>query len=427
LTDCDDRYPFLTQKTYPSSQIFAKILTMRIEVLVPDENPVFYDLDKPRMVVGTDLECDIILSHSDVSRQHLIIIKDGDSYFVMDKGSTNGSYLNEERLIPGRKLEFNSFFPVRLGTDVLISLVSDEEGLAEEVEKIEIPIPKAYAQKAQPVRDEATRAISLKDLKEAKTEKLVKRRTEIKKVAAADPKNAKVKTKKKKKFQFTSAHFGAIAIMAVAFYFNNPFEKKIVEKTPEEIRLDEEGRIIEKNKRKVIAEKLKDSLPNFVPEFAKKMSDPKCEGDVAFLCENLKTQFTPPWGAIRSNENILVFINFAPFLEEARKILAPTVVEATPSKVTFSDEDIRRFAAALFMTNALKSVPDFTIYGKAKFIFGFYLPDDPKVLKMMTSVDPAKLGSLKFSIPYRRLMDIKDKGTKISEVISDSYDSHYFP
>ncbi len=412
---------------------------MRIEVLAPDENPVFYDLNKPRMVVGSDLECDIILSHIDVSRQHLTILKEGDAYFVMDKGSTNGSYLNEERLIPGRRVEFNSFFPVRLGTDILISLVSDEEGLVKELEKIEIPIPKAYAEKAHPIRDEATRAISLKDLKAAKTETLVKRRTEIKKAAIADPKAAKTKAKKKKKFKFTSAHFGALAILLVGLYFNNPFEKKIVEvkALPEEVRLDEEGRVIGKNKPPVIKENKEATLASFVPEFAKNVDEAKCQGDLTLLCESLKMEISSEWGAVRTKDDILIFINFASYLDQAKKILAPTVVgetqppaptEPPTPQTTYTEEDISKFAAALFMTDALKNVPDFTVYGNARLIFGFYNPfETPKVLKMITSVKPTSLGSMKYIIPYRRLMEVKDKGTKITDVINGSYDSVFLP
>ncbi len=403
------------KKLVSGSGIFAKISLMRIEVLVADENPVFYDVNSPRVVVGSDIECDIILSHSEVSRQHLIIIKEGDSYFLMDKGSTNGSYINEERLIPGRRVEFNSFFPVRIGRDILISLVSDEEGVSEPIEKIEIPVPKTYQEKSNPNREDATRAISLKELKEAKTEKLVKRRTEIKKSAAADPKNSKTPKKKKKPFfKITSAYFGAISILLIAFYFNNPFEKKVVLVKPVEPKVDEEGRLISNKVAVVSSKSIEEELTKLIPDVINKFSSEKCLGNILFVCEVINANMGPPWGAVLTPSGVMIFLEFQ------KQILEASQVFNDPQK--HSEKDIEELAVLFYLSDALKSDTDFSGLNGSKFIFSFYdtKPQPPEV-RAIAVVDPLRLASLRFVFPRGRLISALGKGQKVQELTRDFY------
>jgi pSer/pThr/pTyr-binding forkhead associated (FHA) protein len=380
---------------------------MRIEVHIPDQPPVLYDLNRPTMVVGSSRHCDIIITESYISRQHLSIVKEGELCFVMDMKSTNGSYIDEEKLIPGQRVDFNSFFPVRLGAEVLLFLINDEENKSEILDKNQNSIPKPHL--TIPEREDVTRVASLKDLREASTHKLIDKRTDVKK-------------DEKKKNNFTGGYVVALLILGVGFYFNNPFKVKDqeVKVIPQDVRLDSEGRVIGKNKPVFLQEKKPLSLLTFVPEFSEKMNETKCQGDLSLLCENLKSDISSPWGAVKSKNDILIFVNFAPYLDNAKKILVPTV--------STSDEEVTKFGAALFMIDALKTVPDFTIYGEAKLIFGFYLMNESaKTLKILTSVNPTSLGSLRFIIPSRRLMEVKDKPAQINDVIKDSYDSLYLP
>ncbi len=57
-----------------------------------------YDLDKEEMVVGRDLGNDIVVSDADISRRHAHLVLQGDVYMIEDLGSTNGTYVNGERL-----------------------------------------------------------------------------------------------------------------------------------------------------------------------------------------------------------------------------------------------------------------------------------------------------------------------------------------
>ena len=48
------------------------------------------ELDKPRTVIGRSRECDIQVADSNVSRQHAELLHEGDRYWIVDLGSTNG-------------------------------------------------------------------------------------------------------------------------------------------------------------------------------------------------------------------------------------------------------------------------------------------------------------------------------------------------
>lgn len=100
---------------------------MRLEVLVDKQEPLIYPLDKEQILIGSSENCDIMLKVEGISRKHALLICNVDEFFIIDQGSTNGTFINEERLVPGRRFEFTSFFPVRLGESVLLTLLSDDE------------------------------------------------------------------------------------------------------------------------------------------------------------------------------------------------------------------------------------------------------------------------------------------------------------
>jgi hypothetical protein len=103
-------------------------MNMRLEVTIGSDEPIIYSLSESKIQVGSGDSCDISLpSSKGISRKHLEIKIEGEKVFVADLGSSNGSFINEERLVPGAKKEFTSFFPVKLAEDVYISLLTDEE------------------------------------------------------------------------------------------------------------------------------------------------------------------------------------------------------------------------------------------------------------------------------------------------------------
>ncbi len=62
-----------------------------------------YEFDQPLITIGRLKENDIQLPLSTVSGYHAQIVKEGDNYYLVDRGSINGTYLNGQRLVAGEK------------------------------------------------------------------------------------------------------------------------------------------------------------------------------------------------------------------------------------------------------------------------------------------------------------------------------------
>ncbi|MCP4190643.1 MAG: response regulator [Planctomycetaceae bacterium] len=77
--------------------------------LVPLDGSKSIVLTQPRLSVGRDPSCDIVLSHSDVSHQHCLLYMYGGWWYVKDLRSANGTRLNkvpidQKRIAPGAVL-----------------------------------------------------------------------------------------------------------------------------------------------------------------------------------------------------------------------------------------------------------------------------------------------------------------------------------
>ncbi|MGC9221512.1 MAG: FHA domain-containing protein [Solirubrobacteraceae bacterium] len=57
-----------------------------------------FALDHPRLSVGRRPDSDIFLDDITVSRDHAVIVKRGEQYFIDDCGSLNGTYVNRRRI-----------------------------------------------------------------------------------------------------------------------------------------------------------------------------------------------------------------------------------------------------------------------------------------------------------------------------------------
>ena len=64
-------------------------------------------LDKPVFTVGRKPDNDIVLSHPTVSGHHCKIYSAGDSWFVEDLNSTNGTFVNGKRMLKAAGLRRN--------------------------------------------------------------------------------------------------------------------------------------------------------------------------------------------------------------------------------------------------------------------------------------------------------------------------------
>jgi len=63
-----------------------------------DPNGHEHRLPAQSAIIGRAMECDVVITSKSVSREHTRIRREGRRWFVEDLGSTNGTYLNDERV-----------------------------------------------------------------------------------------------------------------------------------------------------------------------------------------------------------------------------------------------------------------------------------------------------------------------------------------
>lgn len=91
----------------------------------PDPGTVV-DLDKDVMVFGRDTAVDIVLGDSEVSRKHARITRSPGGYVLEDLNSTNGTFVNGERLVSPHVLSPGDLIGVGENVTMTFDVVSPE-------------------------------------------------------------------------------------------------------------------------------------------------------------------------------------------------------------------------------------------------------------------------------------------------------------
>jgi hypothetical protein len=147
---------------------------LALEVLVDSKEPKIYLLNKSEILIGSLDSSDIVINQSEISRKHLKLFFVNNLVYVNDQGSTNGTFLNDTKLVPGKRVEFTPFMSVRLGSKVLLTLISKERpDVTPDMSMRESFIEEVSLRRSA---DDKTRVISLKELHAAKTQKIQKKR-----------------------------------------------------------------------------------------------------------------------------------------------------------------------------------------------------------------------------------------------------------
>lgn len=167
---------------------------MYIKVAVSGNNPVIYRLSRAEVLIGSAPTCHIIIPHPSISKKHVKIIRDEATWYAVDQGSTNGTHLDEEQLVPGKRMDLTTEGELRLGDKVFLSLVE----IAQDALELNNPAEQTEAiQKTVSSDQDKTRVISLDDLKKAKATVVKNKQREVKKAKIQEK---KVKQKESKKF-----------------------------------------------------------------------------------------------------------------------------------------------------------------------------------------------------------------------------------
>ena len=76
-----------------------------------------------RLTIGRAKENDFVIDDSMVSRFHLEVQQIRGSYFIKDRGSSNGTYLNDRLISPDKYIKLKNGDVIRLGNRIELTLV----------------------------------------------------------------------------------------------------------------------------------------------------------------------------------------------------------------------------------------------------------------------------------------------------------------
>lgn len=125
------------------------------------EQPEIYLLDRSIISVGRDTDNDIILVEPEVSRHHLRFILSKTGYAVEELNTTNGTYLNDRRLLHQRMLRDSDH--IRIGERVRMWYTADPDALIDSI-KAGMPVKQAGRMNEMQKSESKTSSLAERDV-----------------------------------------------------------------------------------------------------------------------------------------------------------------------------------------------------------------------------------------------------------------------
>lgn len=295
---------------------------MRLEVIADNKGAVVYVLNRPEVYIGSTDTNDIVIASSEISKKHLkLIITEDQKCFVIDQGSTNGTFINDERIVPGRREEFPLLSSIRLGDKVLLTLLDKDRG-----DLPELPLREQFVEENRiKIADEdKTRVISLKTLQKTKTEKVRKKARK-----SLEKQLKKKKQVRKDRDTLNKAFFSAVMVMALAFAGMKIFDLAKKRKNRHTIVGQmKETQIVIDDTLESIEEMAVDSvvaddqlLP--VAEIARHSEDVNCTlQEESFFCKRMPRGSRKHNGALNINDQLVLYLEQKEWLSKAQSLVA---------------------------------------------------------------------------------------------------------
>ncbi len=92
---------------------------LRLHIIEGPAKGKIYDLKKKTTSVGRSASCDIHINDRAISARHLKLTRTSDGVFLEDLGSTNGTYLKGELVIPGDRVPVGEGDPISIGNTLI--------------------------------------------------------------------------------------------------------------------------------------------------------------------------------------------------------------------------------------------------------------------------------------------------------------------
>lgn len=195
---------------------------MFIKVEQDGSEDVIYRLDQSEVYIGTAPTSHIVIKNNSVSKKHVKLAKEGGHWFAIDQGSTNGTFLDEEQLIPGKRHELSLSSSLRLGNEITLSLMKEaKDALTLNVTNT-LQTPSETSTSSE---QDKTQVISLEEFQKAKLLAAEKRKKEAKKRRAAE-----LKRKKQERTRLIRVSFISVLVISLGFYANRWWQKNYARK-----------------------------------------------------------------------------------------------------------------------------------------------------------------------------------------------------
>ena len=95
-------------------------LTVRSAEGRPLPEELRYDLEQDRVTLGRSVGADVRLPHATVSEQHAIVRLESSGYVLVDGESTNGTRVNGDKLVAGRKKKLQDGDRIEIGVYAIL-------------------------------------------------------------------------------------------------------------------------------------------------------------------------------------------------------------------------------------------------------------------------------------------------------------------
>lgn len=92
--------------------------------LVMQKGPVpgkEFILDRPQIIIGRDIQNEVVINDTEMSRHHAKLVFQDEVFVLQDMGSTNGVFVNEQRVSGSMPLEDG--VSIRMGDNVVLKYV----------------------------------------------------------------------------------------------------------------------------------------------------------------------------------------------------------------------------------------------------------------------------------------------------------------
>jgi hypothetical protein len=111
---------------------------MKLIFHIPEKNPKTFSVDKETVTIGRDEACDVVLPYAGFSRKHAQIDLINEEIYITDLGSTNGVFIDGERIPPYEKTKTQSYLSLQIGPATTV-----------EIETAEMPVVNKKAETTQ--------------------------------------------------------------------------------------------------------------------------------------------------------------------------------------------------------------------------------------------------------------------------------------